>query len=97
MATSCCNLYKILGYVDESCTVFRGVDPEFLPHSFTIHVEAKTKERAIYAFLKHYPDLTFKDIRCVHIGSLIVCKEVDYLTKSEILPVVKPFLDPVLL
>lgn len=88
------NLYRVVGFVDKSCSYCRGMDPEWLPYNFEIYVESTTKERAIYIFLKHYPDFIFTDIVCYHIGICIVCKDVEYLSKSEVLSVVQPFINP---
>lgn len=87
-------LYKIIGIVDPSCESFRGIDSEFLPYSFSIHISARTKNKAILTFLRHYPDLTFSRIVCSHVGSVVTNKSIDYLPKSEIDHIVDPYVNP---
>lgn len=94
MASSCENLFKVVGFVDKSCSSVRGLDPEFAPHSFDVYVQARTKAKAVYVFLNHYPELKFSHIVCLSMGSLIVNKSVEYLSTSEIVSVVDPYLNP---
>lgn len=94
MASQCENLFKVVGYVDKSCPSVRGLDPEFAPYSFDIYVQARTKNKAVYVFLKHYPELTFSRIICLSIGSVVVNKNVEYLSKTEIDSVVDPYVNP---
>lgn len=97
MKTQASNLFRIVGFVDKQCSFCRGMDSEFLPHSFEVHVQASSKEKAIYTFIKHYPDLMFSDIVCYQLGFCIFSKDVDKMSKSEILSVVKPFINPQIL
>lgn len=94
MASQCENLYKIVGFVDDSCPSVRGLDPEFMPCSFDVYVQARSKNKAIYVFMKHYPELIFSRIVCLYIGNVLVNKNVNYLSKSEIDSVVDPFVQP---
>lgn len=94
MASQCENLYKVVGYVDDSCSSARGFDPEFTPHTFDIYVQARTKNKAVYVFLNHYPELVFSRVVCLHMGNVIVNKNVDYLSKSEIASIVDHFVKP---
>lgn len=91
------NLFRIVGFVDKDCSFCRGIDAEFLPHNFEVHVQASSKEKAIYTFLKHYPDLTFTDIICYQLGFCIFSKDAEKMSKSEILSIVKPFINPQLM
>lgn len=95
--TQASNLFRIVGFVDKECSFCRGMDSEFLPYNFDVHVQASSKEKAIYTFLKHYPDLTFTDIVCYQLDFCIYSKDVDKFSKSEILSVVKPFINPQLM
>ena len=87
-------LYKIIGTVDPSCESFRGLDPEFLPYSLDLHIAARTKNKAILTFLRHYPDLTFSRILCLHVGTVVTNKSIDYLPKSDIDQIVDPYVNP---
>ena len=94
MKTHASNLFRIVGFVDKDCSFCRGMDLEFLPHSFDVHIMASSKEKAVYTFLKHYPDLTFTHINCYQLGFCIYSNDVEKMSKSEILSVVKPFINP---